>query len=335
MDLSVIIISYNEAQYIRRAINSILNQDYQGEYEIIISDDGSTDGSVEIIKELSQQFNIVKYIINQNRNDGVFIPAVRASNTIKRALEISSGKYITLLSADDYYCSDKKYSKAISFLDKPSSRKYIATYTDFQKTYEDKTEEKYITNPPTWRSLLISNYYLHISTFVFRREVYDKGYLFDRYCSDVGMLYSICTAGKIKKVDGVAFCHYQREGSITHTEKQFEIYVLQLVFLQDVYNKNTFRFCSLCRFHREINTVFQKRNLLSNSKYQKIISYCNQFDNNFLQLFYDFDNTSILKKFFTIAFLFKEKLSFLLFKIFNRIYRLKMHMKTGDNDANL
>jgi glycosyltransferase involved in cell wall biosynthesis len=52
--ISVIIPLYNKARYIERAIFSVLKQTYQ-DYEIIIVDDGSTDGSADIVKSINDE----------------------------------------------------------------------------------------------------------------------------------------------------------------------------------------------------------------------------------------------------------------------------------------
>ena len=51
MVLSIILVSYNEVSYIREAIESCINQKIDTDFEVIIGDDGSTDGSIDVIKE--------------------------------------------------------------------------------------------------------------------------------------------------------------------------------------------------------------------------------------------------------------------------------------------
>ena len=50
-EISIIIVSYNEIEYIEEAIESCLSQKGINDYEIIIGDDGSTDGSINLINE--------------------------------------------------------------------------------------------------------------------------------------------------------------------------------------------------------------------------------------------------------------------------------------------
>jgi glycosyltransferase involved in cell wall biosynthesis len=89
--VTVYITNYNYRQYIEKAINSVLNQTYNN-LEILIIDDGSSDGSNEIIEKYS---NISNIKIIYQKNKGLII-----TNNI--ALRLAQGDYIMRLDADDY-----------------------------------------------------------------------------------------------------------------------------------------------------------------------------------------------------------------------------------------
>ena len=93
---SIIIPCYNAEKYLKRCLNSILNQNYKY-FEIIIINDGSTDNSLEIIKEYSEKFQNIKYI-NQ-RNQGVAI----ARNV---GINLVQGEKFVFIDADDYISSN-------------------------------------------------------------------------------------------------------------------------------------------------------------------------------------------------------------------------------------
>lgn len=104
MILSVIIISHNQKELFRRCIDSVLAQDLPFTYEIIVSDDASTDGTWELIQEYQSRYpNIVKgYQCNSND--------CSPANTSHRsgwnrcnAYPHATGKYIAHVDADDYF----------------------------------------------------------------------------------------------------------------------------------------------------------------------------------------------------------------------------------------
>lgn len=96
--ISVIIPNYNNGKYLLSCIRSINNQTYNN-IEIIIIDDCSTDGSLAIISDLADQYDNIKYFIN-DVNRGV-------SFTRNFGVRQASGPYITTLDPDDEYYPNK------------------------------------------------------------------------------------------------------------------------------------------------------------------------------------------------------------------------------------
>src|SRR5690606_24850484 len=90
MKVSVIIPSYNHAPYIEEAVQSVLNQTHES-IQLIIVDDGSTDGSPEILQRLAAQhpFQLVL-----KANEGI-------CKTLNHAVSCASGDLIVLLASDD------------------------------------------------------------------------------------------------------------------------------------------------------------------------------------------------------------------------------------------
>jgi len=104
--VSVLIANYNYGQYIGEAIESVLNQTYQN-FEIIICDDGSTDNSLEVIKEYAKRDGRIKYIAKEN--GGV-------ASALNVAFAHSIGQIICLLDADDIFHKKKIENVVNQFL---------------------------------------------------------------------------------------------------------------------------------------------------------------------------------------------------------------------------
>lgn len=92
MDLSIIIPVYNASKLLERCLDSIFEQKTQYSYEVILIDDGSTDNSIEIIKERKEP-NIILY---KQQNSG---PSVARN----KGVELAKGDYCAYLDADDYW----------------------------------------------------------------------------------------------------------------------------------------------------------------------------------------------------------------------------------------
>ena len=102
--ISTIIPVYNAEKYIARCLDSILNQPMD-ELEIICVDDGSTDSSLEILRDYEQRFANVHVLTQKNQYAGV------ARNN---GLKIAQGEYVHFVDADDYLY-DNVYPKIYEF----------------------------------------------------------------------------------------------------------------------------------------------------------------------------------------------------------------------------
>ena len=96
MKLSIIIPAYNVEQTLERCVESVLRQKFR-DYQLILVDDGSTDGSGRICDELAKRDHRIQTIHQPNKG----LSAARNAG-IKRA----KGEYITFIDSDDYIASD-------------------------------------------------------------------------------------------------------------------------------------------------------------------------------------------------------------------------------------
>lgn len=94
--VSIIVPIYNAEQYLRRCVDSILNQEYT-DYELLLVNDGSTDASGDICEEYGDQDPRV--IVIQKENTGV-------SDSRNRAIDRARGKYLQFLDSDDWITPD-------------------------------------------------------------------------------------------------------------------------------------------------------------------------------------------------------------------------------------
>jgi glycosyltransferase involved in cell wall biosynthesis len=108
--ISVVVITYNQENYIEQAINSILEQEFEGEFEIIIGEDCSSDNTQKMCKKIKAKFNNIK-LISQVNNIGV-------TNNFIQSIDACKGEYIAFCEGDDYWIDKKKLSKQVELLDR-------------------------------------------------------------------------------------------------------------------------------------------------------------------------------------------------------------------------
>ena len=112
--VSVCCITYNQAEYIKYALDSFLIQKTNFKYEVIIHDDASTDGTAEIIKEYADKYPEIIKPIFQTEN--------QYSKGVKRILNFTfkeaKGKYIALCEGDDYWINENKLQLQVEYMEK-------------------------------------------------------------------------------------------------------------------------------------------------------------------------------------------------------------------------
>lgn len=107
--VSVLLLAYNLEQYIAQALDSVLMQEVEFPYEIVVAEDNSTDNTRMIIQQYAQRHpNIVRPIFRPH-NLGMNV-------NFARTLPACRGQYVALLDADDYWTSPHKLRSQVELL---------------------------------------------------------------------------------------------------------------------------------------------------------------------------------------------------------------------------
>lgn len=125
--VSVGIITYNQAPYIRQAVDGILMQKTDFGMELVIGEDFSTDNTRAICTEYSEKYPHLIKLLPSRANIGAM------SNFI-RTLEACTGRYIAFCEGDDYWTDSYKLQKQVDFLEK--NEDYGLVHSDFDLFYE-------------------------------------------------------------------------------------------------------------------------------------------------------------------------------------------------------
>jgi glycosyltransferase involved in cell wall biosynthesis len=105
--VSIVIPSYNHEHFVAQAIDSVLAQTCQ-DFEIVITDDASTDGSVEILNQYARKDRRIKLFVNNFNYE---------RHAVNHSIEQARGEYIALLNSDDEF-APAKLEKQLDILDR-------------------------------------------------------------------------------------------------------------------------------------------------------------------------------------------------------------------------
>ena len=216
--VSVIVPVYNVAPYLREALDSVVGQSYRN-LEIIIVDDGSTDGSSEICDEYLSDLR-VQVIHQENRG---------LSNARNVGLDLSSGVYIAFLDSDDAFHPDfvQKMVDGIGDADVE-----VCRYEVHQRILESRghisprAKEGVYSQKEALQALADGRINVAVWNKLYRRELWWEIQFPDGHnYEDIETTYRIFDCCKrVKVLDQTLYLHRRRPGSITHvwTKKNIE-----------------------------------------------------------------------------------------------------------------
>jgi len=232
LKVSVSIVTYEEEDYIRQTLDSVLSQKTDFPFEIIVGDDASNDSTPSILKEYQQKYpdNITLLLADKNYGD------YGLSNfmaTVKKC----RGEYIAFLDGDDYWTDVNKLQKQVDFLDAHPKCSFSSHRIVHQSTNghnEVSSRPKPGTQIYQIDSLIKSNFAHKIST-VARRMAVDNipAWYSTTKIASADWVFNLLLAkdGEIGFIDETMAVHRKRDGNLSAMYGQKRILQDRLVTL--------------------------------------------------------------------------------------------------------
>jgi len=212
--VSVICACYNHAPYIEACLNSVLEQTYPN-IELIVIDDGSSDGSIEKIRALQKQHG---FYFEAQPNQGL-------AATLNKAIGLSKGKYIAQIGSDDIFTADK-IEKQVAFME---SRPDIAICGGNMLVIDEHgvVQQKQKTFP--YRELNFEDLFaqrkagIPASSSMIRRDVLEKegAYEPDIRLEDMYLWFKLLSRGHTMAGLEDTVLYYRKHGSNTYRNYRF------------------------------------------------------------------------------------------------------------------
>jgi glycosyltransferase involved in cell wall biosynthesis len=176
MKVTVSLITYNHAAFIRQAIDSVLMQQTDFDFELLIGEDASTDGTRETVAEYAAKFPEKIRVIYNRREDVIHYQGRPTGqfNFLNNILN-SAGEYVALLEGDDYWTDPHKLQKQASFLDQHPE--CSACFNPSKMTFEngdadavtDRRMAKYFY---TTEDILRAGFFIPTCSYFFRNRLF-------------------------------------------------------------------------------------------------------------------------------------------------------------------
>jgi glycosyltransferase involved in cell wall biosynthesis len=219
--VSVVMITYGHEKYIKDAIEGVLSQDCNFDFELILSNDASPDKTDYIINEIINEHPLahkIKYTLH-GKNIGMMPNSIFA-------LTNCSGDYIASCEGDDYWTDSNKLQTQVDFLE--NNREYIMTFHAVDVLFAN-SNDYYKYPQPTKDTLdlqdIIRNHYIATCSLVFRADRFKNGYpnwLEKSISGDIPIEILLASEGLVKYFDKQMACYRRNEGGISLSPIQID-----------------------------------------------------------------------------------------------------------------
>jgi glycosyltransferase involved in cell wall biosynthesis len=294
--LDIAILTYNHKEFIANSINSILSQETNYNYRIIIIDDCSNDGSSKMILDIAREnSHKIEYIRNKE-NLGIMKNALILAEKMK-------AKYFCFLDGDDYWCYDNKIQNQIDFLEENPD--YAGCFHDakiqqfnqsFDSNYMNRTQvdwktysqfNRYTTNFMPWS--LIERNIIPTASLIFRRTDilgFLKKYKLPVLSQSWALHLDIIKGSKFKYFNEVWSVYNDHPSGVSKNHDVVDFKINNIKILESLLSEQVWDYCkpiiyrTICEEYRlmlkskkEISKTFSeyKKSLKQYKKYLKTL----------------------------------------------------------------
>lgn len=218
--VSICCITYNHEKYIEEALNSFLSQKTNFKYEIVVSNDCSTDNTQLVINKFKEKFpNLIKDVSPKENLGSI--------KNFYHTLNACAGKYIAYCEGDDYWTDEYKLQKQVDFLEKNAS--YGLCYTRSKKYIQRKhrfLNKSFGSDKCNYKDILFADL-IPTQTILFSNDIYRQYYSEidplskNWYMGDLPLLLFFSINSKIYYLNEITSVYRVLEFSSSHN-KDFE-----------------------------------------------------------------------------------------------------------------
>ena len=220
--LSIIVPVYNVEQYLRKCVDSLLNQDYE-DYEIILVDDGSTDSCPAICDE----YALTHYTLNGTQIKVIHQPNAGLSAARNSGIRIAKGEYLCFVDSDDFWQTNV-LAGLMAQVERDKLEILRFKYQNVNEQYEEfnpykqdhRLENDYSSIPTDGATFLDTrmNYQCYAVMYILRRELvpeFTEGIHFEDVEWFPRMMMRV---KRVASTDTIVYNYLIRLGSITQVQ---------------------------------------------------------------------------------------------------------------------
>ena len=308
--VSICCITYNHESYIEDALNGFIHQKTNFKYEIVISNDCSTDKTQQVIDKFKEKYPDLIRDISPSENLG-------SINNFYYALNSCNGKYIAYCEGDDYWIDENKLQMQVAFLEKNPD--YGMCYTCAKEFFQDKkkfSKKNFGSYVASFEDLLVNGNRIPTLTVCARKE------LIMQYVDEIKPREKNWLMG-----DYPMWLYLSYKSKIHFFNKQTAVY--RVLSESASHSKDVSKSVSFFKSYYEIRSFFaNKYNARFDEKYNENEVYISfAFAKSCREALLKVNSNNIGTKYKIIKISAKTKFSFYMLFYIRKIYLLVLNMK--------
>lgn len=190
--VSVICLAYNQEKYIAQCLKGFAMQNTDFDYEVLVHDDCSTDGTLDMILSYEEKYPDIFTVVTEEENQ--YSKDVDIYDDIM--MPIAQGKYIATCEGDDYWCDETKLQKQYDFMESHPECSLVCHNTlmhDMSKAEPDSPFNGWTEVHRMTEDDVFIGWNVHTSSYFFRRECFGRRD-FERRYRIFGDFIELCNA---------------------------------------------------------------------------------------------------------------------------------------------
>lgn len=242
MKLSVAIQTYNHEKFIAQAIDSVLVQKTDFDFEILVGEDDSSDGTREIVKSYKEKFPDKIRLFLNDRKDEIYIDGEATGRwNFVNLINNAKGDYIAWLDGDDYWTSPYKLQKQLDFLD--NNPDCTICFHNVEVCYEDKNNSPCLycnmTNEIFRLDDILCKNFIPSSSSMFRARLFQKfpDWFYSVPVGDWPLHILNAMHGNIGYINEILGVYRIHSGGVWASRSRFEI-LKQTIHISKIIRKN-------------------------------------------------------------------------------------------------
>jgi len=230
MKLSICCITYNHEKYIGQALDGFLSQQTDFDFEIVVSDDFSKDGTAAILEAYADKYPGRLTLRLHKENIGMI-------RNFTSTAEACTGKYIALCEGDDYWTDPLKLQKQVNFMEANPGYAICFHKVNILKNglFENDTLTRRVPETTTINDLAVGNF-MHTCSVVYRNHLFEKfpEYMWQSPIGDYFLHMLNARFGSIKFIDETMGVYRMHDTSVWSAKKQQERNAVWVDFLKNI-----------------------------------------------------------------------------------------------------